>query len=1135
MGFLSKISGPVVIADGMAGSKINEVVKIGEKQLFGEIIAVKYDKATIQVYEDTSGLRPGEKVEPTKLPLTVEVGPGLLGAVFDGIQRPIDKIRKKSGDFIARGIHVPALDRHKKWDFAPSVKKGDVVESGDELGVVEEFNILHRVLVPPGVSGKVESVSKGNHTVQDVVAVVGGEKVSMLQKWPVRSPRPYSRKLGVNLPLVTGMRILDTFFPVAKGGTACIPGPFGSGKCVSGKTPVLLGNGSLVPIEELFNSCRKKGKVEKTVFEETIHLNEPLSVFSFSGKKLVKTTTSLLYKGKSDSLVRINTRSGRTVEVTPVHKLFKITPELEIEETPASDLKKGDFIVAIRKTPSEGEKSVINLSALKGLRVADKEPRETISHYLKKAPKKLEEISQDTAISFSVLERLRRKEVLPTIGQVKTLYAYFVLPSYLPKKVRGQRKGTEVSLPLQLSEDLAEFLGFFLAEGYLRGQRTVVFTNCDETFLERFRFLARMLFGITGKIERQKGKAPNVLLNSVAIVKYLKAINAKKVPSVILQSDEKCTAAFLRAYFLGDGSYYSGQIEFSTAESQVGTGVSYLLTKLGVAHSQGKKIISGKSYSRLFVRGRKNLEKLANAFAVCEHEKLAKIRNYCKKTIGSWSSTDIVPVSPAFASKIYEEAGRPYSLLKKAGVEITNYTTQKEKMSSETFLKFSSALHQHSNGKTLVASQSKLTQFAEALEWIFCDEIVSHEELSGPFNVFDLTVPQTHNFVGGFGAMLLHNTVTQTSLAKYVDADIIVYIGCGERGNEMTEVLTEFPKLLDPKTKKPLMERTVLIANTSNMPVAAREASVYTGITLAEYYRDMGYDVAIMADSTSRWAEAMREISGRMEEMPGEEGYPAYLARRLAEFYERAGRVQCKGTHERIGSVSVIGAISPPGGDVSEPVSQGTFRVTKVFWALDASLSRRRHYPAIHWLRSYTLYGDVLGPWYSEKVAGDFEAQRARAMALLQKEADLQNIVQLIGPDALPDKERLVLEATRLIREDFLQQNAFDELDAYTSLKRQYLMLKTILHFYDRAVVAMGEDVLFDTIVRAPVKTAISRLKSVPEEDFEKKVKELEQDVEKTFAKYASEVRERVNVSQKQGEQAGSKNSVKAKEVESTK
>ncbi|MCR4368682.1 MAG: V-type ATP synthase subunit A, partial [archaeon] len=359
---------------------------------------------------------------------------------------------------------------------------------------------------------------------------------------------------------------------------------------------------------------------------------------------------------------------------------------------------------------------------------------------------------------------------------------------------------------------------------------------------------------------------------------------------------------------------------------------------------------------------------------------------------------------------------------------------------------------------------------------------------------------------GPFGS---GKTVTQQSLAKYSDAQVIVYIGCGERGNEMTEVLKEFPELIDPKTGKPLMQRTVLIANTSNMPVAAREASVYTGITIAEYYRDMGYDVSLMADSTSRWAEAMREISGRIEEMPGEEGYPAYLAKRLAEFYERAGRVICLGAGDRRGSVSVIGAVSPPGGDISEPVSQNTLRVTKVFWALDAKLAQRRHFPAINWLKSYSLYTNTLDGTYANTVASDWADNRAKAMALLQKEAELQEIVQLVGPDALPEKEQAVLDATRMIREDFLQQSAYSDVDATASLRKQYKMLLAILRFYDKAQDAIELGVQLKAITALKVRDDIARMKEITEKDMEKKIDSIIGDINTEFEKLVKSAGER--------------------------
>jgi len=331
---------------------------------------------------------------------------------------------------------------------------------------------------------------------------------------------------------------------------------------------------------------------------------------------------------------------------------------------------------------------------------------------------------------------------------------------------------------------------------------------------------------------------------------------------------------------------------------------------------------------------------------------------------------------------------------------------------------------------------------------------------------------------GPFGS---GKTVTQHQFAKWSDTEIVVYIGCGERGNEMTEVLTEFPKLVDPKSGKPLMERTILIANTSNMPVAAREASIYTGITLAEYFRDQGYGVALMADSTSRWAEAMREIGGRLEEMPGEEGYPAYLARRLAEFYERSGRVKCLGSSERFGSITVIGAVSPPGGDISEPVSQNTLRVTKVFLALDAALAKKRHFPSINWLNSYSLYTRSLDSWFGANVAKDFTSLRNEAMAMLQRESELQEVVQLVGPDALPEKEQVVLMASKMLREDFLQQSAYSDVDSYTSLKKQYLMLKNIMKFYHSAVYSVDKGQQVKNLQALPIIERIARMKEIPE------------------------------------------------------
>ena len=560
-GTITKVAGPLVIAEGMRDANMFDVVRVSEQRLIGEIIEMHGDRASIQVYEETSGLGPGEKVESTGIPLSVELGPGLIGSIFDGIQRPLAEIMRVSGANLQRGVDVPSLDRRKTWHFRPQAAQGDQVRGGDTLGVVQETPVVrHKIMVPNGLTGRVKSIREGEFTVEDTVCVIeaagGGDiPVKLMQTWPVRVGRPYKRKLSPDIPLTTGQRVIDTLFPIAKGGVAAVPGPFGSGK-----------------------------------------------------------------------------------------------------------------------------------------------------------------------------------------------------------------------------------------------------------------------------------------------------------------------------------------------------------------------------------------------------------------------------------------------------------------------------------------------------------------------------------------------TVVQHQLAKWAAADIIVYIGCGERGNEMTDVLNEFPELKDPRTGNSLMERTVLIANTSDMPVAAREASIYTGITIAEYFRDMGYTVALMAESTSRWAEALREMSGRLEEMPGEEGYPAYLGSRLAQFYERAGRVVVNGSEEEEGALSVIGAVSPPGGDISEPVSQATLRIVKVFWGLDASLAYKRHFPAINWLTSYSLYADSLAPWFNENVRDDWTQLRGRLMALLQEEAELEEIVKLVGMDALSAPDRLKLEAARSIREDYLHQNAFHEVDTYTSLDKQYLMMTAILGFYDRASEALQKGLDIDTVAALPARERIGRLKYAPEE-----------------------------------------------------
>ena len=577
-GTIKKVAGPLVIAEGMRDANMFDVVRVSSQRLIGEIIEIHGDEASIQVYEETSGLGPGEPVESMGVPMSVELGPGLITSIYDGIQRPLDDIMKISGNNLKRGVEVASLKRDKKWEFVPTAKVGDEVETGDVIGTVQETVLVQqKIMVPYGVKGTVKEIKAGTFTVEEVVAVIATEKgdkeLTMMQRWPVRKGRPYQKKLPPVKPLVTGQRVIDTFFPIAKGGVAAVPGPFGSGK-----------------------------------------------------------------------------------------------------------------------------------------------------------------------------------------------------------------------------------------------------------------------------------------------------------------------------------------------------------------------------------------------------------------------------------------------------------------------------------------------------------------------------------------------TVIQHQLAKWAEADIVVYIGCGERGNEMTDVLNEFPELKDPKTGQSLMERTVLIANTSDMPVAAREASIYTGITIAEYFRDMGYSVALVADSTSRWAEALREMSGRLEEMPGEEGYPAYLGSRLAQFYERAGHVVSLGKEGREGALSVIGAVSPPGGDISEPVSQATLRIVKVFWGLDSALAYKRHFPAINWLTSYSLYVDNMANWFNEEVAADWMEDRQKMMTILQEEAELNEIVQMVGMDALSPTDRLKMEAARSIREDFLHQNSFHEIDTYTPLRKQYLMMKLVLAFYEKSVDALNKGADMNALIAMPVREKIGRYKYTTDADIESEYKNVEEELDKEVA-----------------------------------
>ncbi|MCI4327436.1 MAG: V-type ATP synthase subunit A [Thermoplasmata archaeon] len=1023
MGTVARVSGPVVVAEGLTGAKMFDVVRVGDLGLVGEIIRLVGDTATVQVYEDTTGIRPGDKVETTGQALSVELGPGLLKSIYDGVQRPLDVLQQNLGDFITRGFVAPALDETKKWEFTPTAKVGSEVTPGTILGTVQETPlILHKIMVPPGVSGTLDDLKAGTFTIRESIgsirAASGKQPLFLSQKWVVRIPRPVQQKLAPGIPLITGQRVIDTFYPVAKGGTACIPGPFGSGKCVAGDTPVQLDDGTLTTMDRLYEHAQRDGVRTTDGADEWYQLDQPIGLRSLVENRIVRSEARTFYKGKSDTLIRVRTRSGRSVRVTPIHPLFTFGPAGDLRTIRAENLRPGQYLASVRALPGPSRNPAL------GVRV--------------------------------------------------------------PKL---QRHGHHIQLPERTTPEFGEWLGLFVSEGYVRGKGTVVFTNQEPAMLARFLDLTRTLFGLEGHIERQATKTPNVLVHSVQLVATLDQLGTgrapaeKRIPPVVLASSNAVLGGFLLGYYLGDGGFSKGDVELCTASRGLHLDLVYALSRFGVTSTMASRRIDGTTYYRVYVRGRPNLVRLA-ATLDTRWPKVAKLSDYALASRSTYSAVDVVPIIPEVIRRIYGSHFR-YSTLLNAGIEIHNYIGNRERMGASTLQTFMAA-PQVGGGPSLEALEPVAVRLAELLETLYCDEIVDvTAETNGPYDVFDVAVPEYGaNFVGGHGAILLHNTVAQQQLAKWADSDVVVYVGCGERGNEMTEVLATFPNLQDPKTKRPLMERTILIANTSNMPVAAREASVYTGITIAEYYRDMGYDVALMADSTSRWAEAMREISGRLEEMPGEEGYPAYLGRRVAEFYERAGRVITISPEGRSGSVTVVGAVSPPGGDFSEPVSQNTLRVARVFWALDANLASRRHFPSINWLQSYSLYVGDLEPWYKAELAGDFVQLRQKALETLQKESELQEIVQLVGVDALPEREKGILDVARMLREDYLQQSAYDDVDTYTSIGKQYRMLRAILNFGDREQDAIGKGALVADIQKLPVRQKLSRMKWIPEAEL---------------------------------------------------
>ncbi len=1072
-GEIQRVAGPVVTATGLR-PRMYDVILVGKEQLMGEVIQILREKTVIQVYEETSGIRPGEPVTDTGQPLTVELGPGLLGNIYDGVQRPLPVLQKVMGDFILRGVRAPGLSREKLWDFKPVVKEGETVRGGQTLGTVQEAkNVEHRVMVPPAVTGKVVRVRSGKMKVDEVVVELdSGRKLMMKQDWPVRRPRPSKERLMPSVPLITGQRVMDFLFPIAKGGTAAIPGGFGTGKCVVGSTPVLLSDGRLVPIQELYEQAAGT-EIPVGKEENFAPLRQPLGVLTFDGERIREGRATGVYRGKTNRLTEVRLRSGRTVRLTPVHRLFRFDGE-ETVETPAESLRPGDAVLVPRKLHLKTTRSRLGVPLT--CRLGDRETREAVAGRLREHSRR--NGLRQTLNEFSLSKPSYWNYCLLRTSPPASVARRLGLPV---KSIRSERSGKSIRVPQTMTPELAEFLGLQLSEGTIKARQVVEFYNNDPNLRERYRTLLAALFGLEGE-ERRDRTVVAVTVGSRALVRLLEfwGVPTKSKSRTLRLVDDLATApeesiaAFLKAYAAGDGQFADEGLEIATASAGMASALTYLFACVGVFARSTRKLIDGRPYYRVWVSPKEG----ARLF-----------ESYSRPSY--YDSYDVLEI-PTTKVRVLREALGPRA--KEWSQDLKNAAAG-QRLSRGTLRQ----LHEAMDGQGEIGRW--LGALDTMLDYVLLDRVVDVRTWEQNEDVYDLTVEETHNFVGGELPMILHNTVSEQQLSKWCDAQVVIYIGCGERGNEMTEVLSTFPKLEDPYTGSPLMDRMALIANTSNMPVAAREASVYTGMTLAEYYRDMGYNVALMADSTSRWAEAMREISSRLEEMPGEEGFPAYLSARLSEFYERAGRVTT--LSDREGSVSVVGAVSPSGGDFSEPVTQGTLRIVKVFWALDTALRARRHFPAINWLTSYSLYGSALDEWFRTKVNEDWPKVKTWTQRTLQEEAELEEIVLLVGADALPPEQALTLEVARMIREIFLQQNAYHPVDTFCSPERQFKLISAILKFSDLGKRAVALDIPVREIASVKSRELLTRLKYEEKFDpeLEKTLTMMDEDFKKLEAR----------------------------------
>ena len=1078
-GKIEWISGPAVKASGMAASKMYEVTQVGEERLVGEVIKLTGDIAFVQVYESTSGLRPGEPVFGSGQPLSTTLGPGMIGTIYDGLQRPLDVIASKAGSFITRGVTANSISFEKEWEFFPSVKKGDEIEGGSILGTVQETPLIeHRILTPPLApkSRVTDVVTGGKCKVEEVVVRAedkSGKKQELMlyHRWPVRTPRPIRERLDPEIPLLTGQRVLDSFFPMSKGGTGAIPGAFGTGKCVPAGTPILTADGQLLPIDQLY--AMFAGNETLTESQDEVFLKAGgVSVLAFDGTKLVTREISHVYKGRTNRLLRIRTASGRSATVTPAHKLICFGSDATFEEKPSAALSIGDYLVLPRRIPVRGCLQHIDSYSIEA-RAADAKVIESVKETIRQMASQtgsVNALASKLGYSSAVVRAYLNGANKPSTAFISALYKLAGLERP-DTRTLVERRGSPTKIPKFIDEEFAEFLGLLLSNGTIdRGK--IRFFNNDPMVLKRFAELAKKLFGVE-PIEKRFRAVDGVALHSNVLILLLEHLGFSSrlklgnavIPPAVLMSPDDVVAAFIGGYYLGKGSFSEGRLEIGSESAELIDGMTYLLSRLGVLYSvvgserNGRRLIVS---SVMELRNFLEATKSARGWAA-EVDKISKIANFAEKEPGN-QTMDLVPIDANLLKTGY---GRK---------AVENYVSGGQRIGVS---RFQELILQRSFDDLL---GRRLHELAKAMEWVFVDRIESIEVIPGEKTVYDVTVPDFHNFIGGQQPIILHNTVTLHSIAKWADAKVVFHIGCGERGNEMTEVLVEFPDLIDPASGRPLMERTILVANVSNMPVAAREASIYTGVTMAEYYRDMGYDTVLVADSTSRWAEALREISGRLEEMPAEEGYPSYLASRLAEFYERAGRADILGTPQRAGSITLIGAVSPAGGDFTEPVTSQTIRFVKNFWALDARLAYSRHYPSINWMSSYSGYIESVSKWWAERVDKEWLSVRADAYGILQREDALKEIVRLLGPEALPDEEKLILDVARMIQIGFLQQNAYDDIDAYCSPQKQFTMMKMFVQYHQEALKALRNGVPLAKIrgmqVVAPMLRAKFAIKS---------------------------------------------------------